>query len=218
MTAEVLALVDDSAAGAAVIDCSAALAQALQRELALVYVESTLAWQAAALPIAQVLSPAGAAWSPFDPQDLERSWRAQAARMRALAQGLAARRAVTWSLRTVRGRLPHLALEWVGQAGLLVIGSAGAASTGPAARPPRRRVALLDDGSAAAVRARDVAVRLAHTLPATLQVIPVTRHDDTAAVDVLIDAARSADPLVLPQGQATPLRLARLRGPVLIVA
>jgi nucleotide-binding universal stress UspA family protein len=218
MTAEVLALVDDSAAGAAVIDCSAALAQALQRELALVYVESTLALQAAALPIAQVLPHAGATWTPFDPQDLERGWRAQAARMRTLAQNLAARRAVTWSLRTVRGRLSHLAVEWVGQAGLLVIGSAATASIDPSARPARRRMAVLDDGSAAAVRARDVAVRLAQALPATLQVIPVARHDDAAAVDALIDAARNADPLVLPQGQATPLRLARLRGPVLIVA
>jgi nucleotide-binding universal stress UspA family protein len=218
MTAEVLALVDDSAAGAAVIDCSAALAQALQRELSLVYVESTLALQAAALPIAQVLSHAGAAWSPFDPQDLERGWRAQAARMRTLAQDLAARRAVTWSLRTVRGRLPQLAMEWVGPAGLLVIGGCAMASTGAAALPPRRRLAVLDDGSAAAARARDLAVRLAQTLPATLQVLHVAARDDAAAVDALIDAARGADALVLPHGQATPPRLARLRSPVLLVA
>lgn len=52
------AVLDDAAAGAALIECAAALAHALQRSLVLVYVENLIALHAAALPQAQALAHA----------------------------------------------------------------------------------------------------------------------------------------------------------------
>jgi hypothetical protein len=191
------AMLDDMAAGGALIDCAAGLAHLLQRPLALVYVENTLALHAAALPQTQALAHAGAAWAPFAPEDVERGWRAQAARLRNLAGTITLRHAVPWSLRTVRGSWPGAALELVQQTDLLFVG------TQRVAPRPARTVLLLDDGSAAAARGRQVATELARSLHARLEVLPWPDGDEAA----LSQQAGTAATCVLPREHATAARL-----------
>jgi len=76
----VLAVLDDTAGSEALIEWSSALAHALQRPLALVYVESAPALAAAVLPFTQVLAHAGAQWAPFGAEEVERGYRVHAAR------------------------------------------------------------------------------------------------------------------------------------------
>lgn len=208
----VQAVLGDDGGSAAVIECAAALAQAQQRELSLVYVESTLAWQAAALPAALALAHLGAAWSPFAPEDVERGWRAQSARLRALAGTIAPRHAVAWSLHTVRGELPRVAVDLSDATDLLLV------AAGAALRPLGRRAGagavtwLRDEGNDAAALGQ----RAASNLAQALRVLTAARGDD-AAFDALLRNARAAETWVLPRGRATPRRLAGMPCAVLLV-
>ncbi|MCW5636281.1 MAG: hypothetical protein KIT17_23295 [Rubrivivax sp.] len=165
----VLAVLEDCGAGVALIECSAALARALGRELALVQVQSTLALQAAALPPTQVLAVAGTAWAPLAPTDIERAWRAQAARLQALAGATAARHALRWSLRAVRGEVGEVARRLSADSDLLFLDARGVAEP-HAWRPPpaARHFAVADDGSEAVQRALQLAHQLAALLPQPL--------------------------------------------------
>ncbi|HJV96501.1 MAG TPA: hypothetical protein VJ608_10715 [Albitalea sp.] len=197
----VLAVLDDAAAGQAVLELSSALARAVQRDLALVYVESTQSLVAAALPFARVLSHAATQWVPLLPQDVEQGYRAQAARLRVLAERISVRDAVSWSLRVVRGSLPGAALELLTESDLLLV----------AANPPRQRrrhviVAAVDDATPAGGRALRVAAQLARALGGSLQ----TAHVDPALAQ--------PDILVLPSTSFVPGALAKARCPVLLVA
>lgn len=202
-----LAVLDDAAAGAAArIEWAAVLARALGRSLALVHVENPLALHAAALPQTQALAHAGAEWQPLDAEDVERGWRAQAARMRTLAIGIAKRHPVSWTLRTVRARWPGVALELSAQADLLLVGSA-----------PRRAVTsavlLLDGADGAATRALPLARELAQVLAAPLQVLAWHAGDEAA---LRAQAARTVVCL-LPRERATPSWLLDPPCPLLLV-
>ena len=70
-------------AGAALLELASPLARALQRELSVVYVESTRSLVAAALPFTQVLPHSGLQWLPLQPGDVEQGFRAHEARLRA---------------------------------------------------------------------------------------------------------------------------------------
>lgn len=216
----VLAVLEDSAACAALIECSAALARALGRELAVVQVQSTLALQAAALPQTRVLAHAGAAWAAFAPQDVERGWRAQTARLQALASPIATRHALRWSLRTVRGEIGAVARGLLGEADLLFLDAA--AWRTPAHRAHAAAPAMLlalDDGSAAAQRGLQLAARMAAAMPVAAQVRPWPLPD-SAALDALLLRPPPLDVLVMPAALATPgrwARLARLGRPVLLI-
>lgn len=220
----VLAVLEDAAAGAWLIECSASLAQALGRELALVHVQNTLALAAAALPETRALAHAGAPWAPFAPQDLERAWRAEVARLQALAAPIALRHALPWSLRTVRGEPGAVARGLLDETDLLFLGAAGHA-TARAAVPARVRaatpaaLAVLDDGSDAAARAVQAASRLVAAMPAAwrLRRWPLTNE---AAFTAWLQQPPPFDALVLPRHLATAARwpaLVRLRRPVLLL-
>jgi hypothetical protein len=221
-THAVLALLDDTSQGATIIEWSALLARTLRRELELVYVESTQALLAAALPQTRVLAHAGAQWQPFAPPDVERGFRAQAERLRVLAGSIAPRHAVGWQLRTVRGALPQAALELFATEELLFVGSSmpfrplalrGAARQ----RAHAVRVAAVADDSAAGARSIVVATQLAQALSASLQVLRLTPGHDPAA-PLLPGGPLQADIVVVPRALATLRQLAHVPCPVLLVA
>ena len=221
----VLAVLDDTVDGALVIEWSAALAHTLQRELAVVYVESTAALGAAALPGTQVLAYAGAPWTPFTPPDIEQAFRAQTQRLRALAGAITLRHAVNWSLRTVRGALPRAAFELFTEGDLLFVASPlplrmlrPARGPGDVGRPARAaRVATVTDGSEAGARGVQAATQLARALSAPLQVLPLAPGDD-ATEPLLRAGLQHSDVLVLPRALATQRLLARAPCPALLVA
>lgn len=208
----VLALLDDAGAGAALLEISSALARTMQRELSVVFVESTRSLRAATLPFAQVLPASGSQWRPLQPGDVEQGFRAHAARLRDLAARYAMRDAVAWSLRVVRGSLPDAALELSAGADLLLLAHAPALRV-PAART-RPRISVLGDGDAADQRARQVATRLAAALSTAVE---VARADARALAPHALEQLARCDLLVLPRGRLDAHTLARLRCPVLLV-
>jgi len=192
-TAQVLALVDDARAARSLLAISSALAQLMQRELQVVYLENAAALAAAALPATQVLAAASARWTALAPPDLELAWRIEAGRLRALAEQASLERAVRWSMRVVRGALPEAAQALMAQCDLLVLASA-TPHFGMAATPqPCRTVTVLDDGGPAGAQALQLARRLAEALGARLQRQPVR----PGAIWTL---SEPTDLLVLPQG------------------
>lgn len=219
---QVLAVLDDTAGSEALIEWSSALAHALQRPLALVYVESAPALAAAVLPFTQVLAHAGAQWAPFGAEEVERGYRVHAARLRALADRITPRLAVRWSLRSVRGVMPHAAVQLIEETDLLFVGSAGAAlpqpGRGAAGRAPSAPVVgVLDDASPAAERCLRVGRQLAQALNGRLLCVPVAPELASEDARRQLDAVR-ADLLVLPAAWARAQRLANSRRPLLVVA
>jgi nucleotide-binding universal stress UspA family protein len=210
---QVVVLLDDAALAQAVIEMSAAIAQRLRRPLELVYVESAPALLAAALPITQVLAPGGAQWMPFEPGDVERGYRAQAARLRALAERILLRRTVSWSMRVTRGVLAQVALELPAGTDLVLVG-AGVALAEPRSRPARRRpvVVVVADDSPAGQQARRVGQELALALPCELRLVPARGRGDGPAAGI-----GRCDLLVIPAALVEPRDLAQPAQPTLIV-
>lgn len=219
-SAHVLALLDDVAASAALLEMSSALARVTQRDLAVVYVESARALVAAALPFTQVLPPTGARWVPLHAGDVEQGFRAQAARLRELTARIASRDALHCSLRVVRGSLGDTAAELQAESDLLLLACAPPYGPGAGVTTPRRRrpvVAVVGDGGEAEQRARQVATQLAQSLAGVLD---TARSEAVAAWldrQGRVGTATDADLLVLPRRLLDPGLLARLRCPVLLV-
>lgn len=204
----VLVVLDDALVAAALLEASCALAQLMQRELQLVYVESAAALAAAALPATRVLASPVQAWAPLAPQDVERGWRVQTARLRTLADRASTRHAVSWSMRVLRGALPQAALALREETDLLLVG----ASPGrfeAAHRRPRPLIVALDGGAPGGAQAMQVATQLAHAIGARLEVRPFDPHDGSQLA--------SADLIVLPATALAALPLGELRTPLLIV-
>jgi hypothetical protein len=179
--------VDDAALGESLLGWSTALASGLGRELALVYVESAAALGAAALPLAQVLPHAGAAWQPLRRDDVELGFRAQAARLRGALEAAALRHALGWSFRVMRGSLLELPEQLWAETNLLCLAAAPLASPRVPPRPGARRpvVALGDDGGAGE-RTVDMALRVAQALAAELQ-----RDGQVLAPDLMVMTRRA---------------------------
>jgi hypothetical protein len=213
---QLLALLDDSALAAQVIELSSVLAQLLQRPLEIVYVESSAALLAAALPFTQVLPPAGGQWMPLEPPDVERGYRSQAARLRALIERVGMQRTIEWSLRVVRGALAATALEMTTHADLMLVAGAAAARAPEPPRPApsraRRIVAVIADGSAAGQRAQRVAQEVAKAIDGVLSV-----HPAGADAGTVLSTLR-CDLLVLPRPLASHDLLTRVVQPTLLVA
>ena len=206
----VLLVLDDASVAGVPLEASSALAQLMQRELHLVYVESAAAMAAAELPQTCVLAHAAWAWTPLTPADVERGWRIQASRLRTLAERATLRRAVHWSMQITRGALQQTALALRGQSDLLLVApSAQRFATGDA-RAARPLVVALDDGGAPGRAAVQVAQRLAEALAARLQVI---RLEAGQVLPSLAAARLVVAPVVL---MAAP-SLAGLRAPLLLV-
>lgn len=213
--ARVLALLDDAACGAELLELASPLAREMQRELSVVYVQSTRSLVAAALPFTQVLPHGGLQWMPLQPGDVEQGFRAHEARLRQLTARVALRDALHWSLRVMRGSLGEAAAQLQAESDLLLL-----ARTPPlqprgsrSAPPPRRRpvVATLGDDGDADRRALQVATQLARALAGVVEVA----HIDHGAARPL--ALAHCDVLVLPRAAFDAAALARLRCPVLLV-
>jgi hypothetical protein len=219
----ILAVFDDTIAGAMVLEWSAALARALQRELAVVYVESTPALLAAALPFARVLGPQATQWAPLAPGDVELGFRAQAARLRALTERITVRHAVGWSMRVVRGALPGVALELLAESDLMFLGTLppthhAAAGERPGDKARGAVIAVVADDSALGERALAVATELARSLSGRVQITPVQQLLDEVEQTRRALLGARADMLVVPQGLLAPALIARLPCPALLVA
>jgi hypothetical protein len=203
---QILVLLDDAAAGATLLALSSALAQALKRDLGLVFVENSRSLAAAALPFTQVLPHSGAGWVPLSTDDVEQGFRAHAARLRGLAARIALQHRVDWSLRVVRGNLDALAASLHGESDLLLL--AGLRNIESPRAPPNRRtvVAVARAGDALALRAQDVASALAGALDGVLE----TRQGPGPL-------GPQPDVLVLPRLLLSPRLLAERRCPLLLV-
>jgi K+-sensing histidine kinase KdpD len=219
--ARVLALLDDAASGAALLELASPLARALRRELSVVYVESTRSVVAAALPFAQVLPPGGGRWMPLHEGDVELGFRAQVARLRQLTARVALRDALQWSLRVMRGEIAEAAGRLQSESDLLLLaGSTALAARAASALPRARRcptVAALGDGDAASQRAWRVATQLAGAMAGALR----PAHLDPGAKPLdqpqwLRELAR-CDVLVLPRSAVDLGAVLLLRCPVLLV-
>jgi hypothetical protein len=239
-TPRLLALLDDDAPAAPLIELSSALARHLGRPLEVVYVESAAALLAAALPGSRVLAAGAAQWRPLATDEVERAFRSRAARLQALLDRLAGQPALeVCALRVVRGALQQAAFDLQPRSDLMLvrgiegvagIGRPGAVarsgSTRPAAPPGRRPagddaaasagrrgrlVAVVADESAAGRQARQVAGLVARALEVRL--IEQRAGD---APKLAFDALH-CELLVLPRSRAGPALIARLRQPALLV-
>lgn len=219
--AQVLALLDDAASGAALLELASPLARTLQRELSVVYVESTRSLVAAALPFTQVLPPSGRQWLPLQPGDVEQGFRAHAARLRQMTARIALRDALHWSLRVVRGDLGEAAARLQSESDLLLLASTPPlqARATAAVRPAQRRpvVAALGDGDAGGERALQVATQLARALAGVVEVAHLDRRTRLLDQPERLPALARCDVLVLPRAALDPGMLALLRCPLLLV-
>lgn len=216
--AKLVALLDDAAAAAALLEWSSALARSLERELALVYVESTHSLLAAALPFTRVLAPRGGDWLPLSAGDVEQGFRAHVARLRQMAERVALRDALHWSLRTVRGSLPQAAIELGPEADLMLLApppAPGALPRAAAARCPRLVVVSGEAGPDAGLLA--LATRLAQALEGTVEVARTAPGRPLFEQPGLIASLRRCDLLMLARSALDAATLARLRCPVLLV-
>lgn len=213
----VLAVLGGTHDAARIIEWSASLALTLKREFDVISVESTAALVAASLPFTQVLGSATGRWTPFAETDIERAYRAQAERLRALAARAAQRHDVAWSLRTLRGALPELVFEL--ESDLLFLAPSLHFSASMAAlRTARRhlRIAVARQGGASDATLVTLAQRLADALQASLHDIRIL--PDANALQALRGGAMHADLLVLPRALASVDTLQRLPCPALLVA
>lgn len=211
--ARLMAIVDGAAGAVGVLDAGCVLAQLLRLELQLVFVEDAAVLAAAELSVTRVLAQGSRTWMPFAAVDVERGWRAQAARMRALLVQAAEPRAVHWSLRVTRGCVRDTALALLAEpdADLLLLAGPSPAAARPGGPARRRRITVLDDGSSGGRQALEIAGRLADVLAARLDVRPARSPATDPA------HAASADLLVLPRDLIVPPMLAALRVPALLV-
>ena len=220
--AQVLALLDDAASGAALLELASPLARVLQRELSVVYVESSSSLVAAALPFTQVLARSGLQWLPLQPDDVEQGFRAHQARLRQLTARVALRDALRWSLRVVRGSLREAAEQLQSESDLLLLAGTPplpTRSAHAASRPTRRQplVAVLGDGDEASQRAWQVASQLARALTGVLEVVHIDRRARLLDQPERLLALARCDVLVLPRTTLDASALALLRCPVLLV-
>jgi len=215
---QVLALVDDVALARRVLEMSSTIARQWHRSLEVVYVESAPALLAASLPFAQVLAHGGAKWLPLAPQDVERGYRVQEARLRDLAERITLRHTIQWSMRVMRGALPEAALELRARSDLMFVDrAAGAPSTAPhgwsrTQAPGRPAITAVIDDSAAGEQAQRVAQQVAQALGGVLNL----RRAEAGTLAVVAGASR-CDLLVLPRSLAGAGILAKLVQPALLV-
>lgn len=222
-TAQVLALLDDAASGAALLELASPLARVLQRELSVVYVESSRSLVAASLPFTQVLARSGLQWLPLQPDDVEQGFRAHQARLRQLTARVALRDALRWSLRVVRGSLGEAAKQLQSESDLLLLAGTPPLPTrsgsDAASRLTRRQplVAVLGDGDEASQRTWQVASELARALMGVVEVVHIDRRARLLDQPERLLALARCNVLVLPRTTLDAGALALLRCPVLLV-
>jgi hypothetical protein len=217
----VLAVLDDAGAGSSLLELSSTLARAWQRELRVVYVENARSLLAAALPFTQVLPASAAQWRALEPGDVEQGFRVHAARLRDMAERIAARHAVSWSLRVMRGNLGETALHLSTEADLLLLAHAPApasavyASPVPARRRPRVTVLASDRETGA--HALRVAAQVAGALAGDIEFVRADTRSAGFDQPATLAALARSDLLILARAPLDATTLAQLRCPVLLV-
>lgn len=166
------------------IEAALGLALGLNAELAGLFIEDERLLRFAGLPFAREFGYASARARPLAPAAVEHALRAQAEQLRRLLAAAAERLSVTWTLEVVRGEMPRSVVAKAGASDLLVLGRSEYAwpgarqRTDPAQRFPAlaaHPVAVVFDGSAAALRALSIGSTLAGVTDSALTVlIPVT--------------------------------------------
>ncbi|HEX6018046.1 MAG TPA: hypothetical protein VFZ28_08085 [Burkholderiaceae bacterium] len=204
-------VLDDVAAAAAPLVWSSALARALQRELQVVYVESTSVLDAAALPIARALAHLGTGWAPYGRADVERAYRQQVVRLQALMQRLGLEGSLR-SLQVVRGTLHGAALDVGSESDLVLVSTAARWPAAPAGEPRCHSVQVWADDSEQGLLLLELATRCARSLGAMPRVVRARTQVEPGEVE----RAR-ADLLVLSRAAVSARVLAAARRPLLLV-
>lgn len=212
---------DSTSADADLLQVAAALALALRAELAGLYIEDEQLLRLAELPIARELGFPSARPRRLAPHDVQRALRVQADRARQLMAGLAEQLELSWTLEVVRGEMSRSALTFTTITDLLIVGGSQyrslmmekrrapiAGYESLAARP----VAVLFDGSGAALRALLVARLLAGESGSRLLVL-IPAQDREAFQSLREEAAnaleqQSADYMFIPGGDFDTLKRA----------
>jgi len=166
------------------IEAAAGLALGLNAELAGLFIEDERLLRFAGLPFAREFGFASARARPLAPAAIEHALRAQAEQLRRQLAATAERLSLAWTLEVVRGEVLRSALERADTSDLLVLGRSEYSWPGthrrsdPAQRFPAlaaRPVAVVYDGSAAALRALSIGSTLAGVTGSELTVlVPVT--------------------------------------------
>jgi nucleotide-binding universal stress UspA family protein len=166
------------------IEAAAGLALGLNAELAGLFIEDERLLRFAGLPFAREFGFASARARPLAPAAIEHALRAQAEQLRRQLAATAERLSLAWTLEVVRGEVLRSALERAETSDLLVLGRSEYSWPGthrrsdPAQRFPAlaaRPVAVVFDGSAAALRALSIGSTLAGVTGSELTVlVPVT--------------------------------------------
>lgn len=199
---QILVALDASPLSLAALDCALAWAEALEAEILGLFVEDADLLATADLPITAAVDASSARLRPLEPPEVERQLRAQARRARAALAARASGSPVRWSFRTIRGAVTGELLAAARGADLVALGRSGwpaAFRRGPGATAqamvqlgpvpvlvlprgwrPGRPVLVLVDASPAAMRALDLATRLAPVPEGALEVV-VTGPPDAPA-------------------------------------
>jgi hypothetical protein len=166
------------------IEAAAGLALGLHAELAGLFIEDERLLRFAGLPFAREFGFASARARPLAPTSVEHALRAQAEQLRRTLAATAKQLSLSWTLEVVRGEMLRSVLAHASAADLLVLGRSEYAWPGayrrsdPAQRFPAlaaHPIAVVFDGSAAALRALSIGNTLAGITGSELTVlIPVT--------------------------------------------
>lgn len=217
---------DTASSALPAIEAAAGLALGLNAELVGLFIEDERLLRFAGLPFAREFGLASARARPLAPAAVEHALRAQAAQLRRLLAATAERLSLAWTLEIVRGEVLRSALVHASGPDLLVLGRSEYAWPGASRRvDPAQRfpslaahpVAVVFDGSAAALRALSIGITLAGVTGSELAVlIPVTGAQTFSqlrqqAVQSLASRAH-ASYLYLPDSEpAAIIRTARSR-------
>lgn len=208
------------------IEAAAGLALGLNAELAGLFIEDERLLRFAGLPFAREFGFASARPRALAPAAVEQALRAQAEQLRRLLAATAERLSLAWTLEVVRGEVPRSVLARAEASDLLVLGRSEYSWPGahrridPAQRFPAlaaRPVAVVFDGSAAALRALSIGKTLAGvTGSALIVLIPVTGTETfnelRQRATQYLGADLQANYLYLPEREpASIIRTARSR-------
>lgn len=157
---------ESAAANARVLDTALNLAGKWGGDLRALLVEDVDLMRLAAFPFAREVGVATAISRPLQSSVLERTFRAEAARLQQILGRAAATRNIAWKLDVRRGRPLEEAVASGQGADVLVMGSSTTSiSIGAltSAKPPREEVVALFDSSESAFRGLDAALALLNT-------------------------------------------------------
>ncbi len=133
---------DASGASLAALESVTALAARLEAELVGLYIEDVNLLRLATLPFARAISAIFAKFQPLSSAEMERALRAQAALAEQTMVRVLAQRNVSWTFRTVRGRVAAELIAAAHEADLIALGLSGGMPPGVSRLGSTARVLL----------------------------------------------------------------------------